>query len=253
VTLCAAASVNVRATVLALEHCLEQVDFADCLLFSDSDLRGSDPRITRVPIGRLCSARDYSEFILTRLADFVRTPHCLIAQWDGFVIGADRWDPSFFDYDYIGAPWPQFTDGKNVGNGGFSLRSRRLLEACRDRRFRVTHPEDLAVCRVNRGLLENDYGIRFADEALAAHFSFERGEPANTFGFHGVFNMIPLLGQDRFWALYELLDDKSTAFADYWLLMRQLSTGRRSASLRSKFTIDLIRDAFRRRTRNQAA
>lgn len=233
--------------MLALKHCLEQVDFAECLFFTDSDLCEIDPRITRVPIGKLSSARDYSKFLLTRLVDFVRTPYCLVAQWDGFVVNGNRWDTSFLKYDYVGAPWPQFTDGDNVGNGGFSLRSKRLLEACRDPRFQAIHPEDVAICRVNRRLLESDYGIRFADEGVATRFSFERGHPTRTFGFHGVFNIIPLFGQDRFWAMYELLDDKSTAFVDYWPLMRQLSAGRRSARRRAKFTIDRICAAVARK------
>lgn len=245
-TLCAAASVNVRATALALERCLDQVDFADCLFFTDSDPCWSDVRITCVPIGRLTSAREYSGFMLSRLVDFIRTPYCLVVQWDGFVIDGIRWDPSFFACDYIGAPWPQFADGQNVGNGGFSLRSKRLLEACRDRRFQATHPEDLAICRLNRALLESEYGIRIADQEVAAHFSFERGKPAKTFGFHGVFNMIPLLGQDRFWDLYELLDDKSTVFVDYWRLMHQLSSSPGSVFRRAKLTMDRITAALGR-------
>ena len=41
------------------------------------------------------------------------------------------WRPEFLDYDYIGAVWPHVLDKYNVGNGGFSLRSKALLEACR--------------------------------------------------------------------------------------------------------------------------
>ena len=33
----------------------------------------------------------------------------------------------FFDYDYIGAPWPNNFVNR-VGNGGFSLRSKKFLE-----------------------------------------------------------------------------------------------------------------------------
>ena len=249
-TLCAAASVNVRATVLALERCLDQVNFGECLFFTDSDLCWADARIKRVPIGRLSSAAEYSEFILTRLVEFIRTPHCLIAQWDGFVIDGSRWDPSFLSYDYIGAPWPQFEDGHDVGNGGFSLRSRRLLEACRDRHFEVSHPEDLAICRLNRALLEREHGIRFPDRTVAAHFSFERTEPAETFGFHGVFNIIPLLGEHQFWALYEILDGKSTAFVDYWQLMRQLSRSPASGRRRARLTLDRIFAALGPRRRS---
>jgi hypothetical protein len=38
------------------------------------------------------------------------------------------WDPEFLDWDYIGAKWFWAEAGKRVGNGGFSLRSYKLLE-----------------------------------------------------------------------------------------------------------------------------
>jgi len=61
---------------------------------------------------------------------------CLLVQPDGFVINPDKWDNQFFEYDYIGAPWEQvphsYLDpwGKphRVGNGGFSFRSKKLLD-----------------------------------------------------------------------------------------------------------------------------
>src|SRR5918993_121816 len=150
VTLCAAASVNVEATLAALSACVEQIDFGECLLFTDVEVEPSQPEVRVVRISRLASAEAYSKFLLERLVDYVGTSHCLIVQWDGFVLNADGWAPEFLSYDYIGAPWPQFPDGQDVGNGGFSLRSRKLLEACRDSSFCSGHPEDVVVCRVNR-------------------------------------------------------------------------------------------------------
>jgi hypothetical protein len=162
-------------------------------------------------------------------------------QWDGFVLDATQWAPQFLEYDYVGAPWPQFSDGRDVGNGGFSLRSRRLLEACRDPRFRAAHPEDVAICRLNRDLLEREHGIRFADRSTAERFAFERTEPDGpTFGFHGVFNMIPALGADGFWEVYRGLDDRRTVFVDYALLMRQLRMGNRAREHRLQLTRDRV-------------
>ena len=51
------------------------------------------------------------------------------------------------------------------GNGGFSLRSRRLLQALQDPRIALSVVEDETICRTFRPLLERDYGIRFAGEA----------------------------------------------------------------------------------------
>lgn len=246
VTLCAAASVNVPATVAALRACLDKISFADCLLFSHGGAPVSGTGIRLVPISRLSSSRDYSEFILRGLADHLQTPHCLIVQWDGFVLHADQWDPAFLQFDYIGAPWPQFSDGFDVGNGGFSLRSRRLLDACRDPRFRMEGAEDLAICRTNRDLLETEHGIRFADRLIAEQFSYERTTPSEpTFGFHGVFNMADAIGVDRFWEIYLDLDDRATVFVDYWPIARQLGHGPNPGKRRIQLTVDRIAELFR--------
>lgn len=253
VTLCAATSVNIAATLAAIRLTTDQVVFGDVLLFTDASEVELPQNGRAVSIPRLNSGRDYSRFLLERLADHVATEHCLVIQWDGFVLNADRWTDRFLECDYIGAPWPQFGDGRTVGNGGFSLRSRRLLEACRTSKFVHSHPEDLAIGRVNRDYLERDHNIVFADEDLAARFSLERSSPSErTFGFHGVFNMIPMLGADRFWSLYGGLTDRSTVFHDYGLVMRQLGSGRHSARRRLRLTLDLVRSWGARPRRPQA-
>jgi len=177
----------------------------------------------------------------------MHTQHCLIVQWDGFVLDPEAWDPVFLEYDYIGAPWPQFTDGRDVGNGGFSLRSHKLLMACRDERFRPGHPEDVSICRTNRDLLEREYSIRFAERQLAERFAFERrSSPESTFGFHGIFNMIPVLGAEVFWNVYRNLDDRSTARNDYGLIMRQLGSGPKAWRRRLQFSLDCAQERSRK-------
>lgn len=252
VTLCAATSTNVEATVAAIAASTDQILFGDVLLLTDSPAVGPLPggRVERM--SPLRSAAEYSQFLLTRLADYIRTDHCLVIQWDGFVINPRQWDDRFLEFDYIGSPWPQFADGHDVGNGGFSLRSRKLMEACRAPGFAQSHPEDIAIGRVNREFLERDHGMIFADRDTAARFAFERSTPPGaTFGFHGVFNMIPLIGAERFWHTYRSLDDPSTAFHDYGLLMRQLGSTRRSARHWFEFTADLMRSRARKSRANQ--
>jgi Protein of unknown function (DUF5672) len=242
VTLCAATSVNLQATVWALQHCLDEIEFRECLLFTDRHVDEPDERIRIVPIPGLSSASAYSEFMLTGLAEFINSPHCLVIQWDGFVIDGWRWDPAFLNFDYIGAPWPQFDDGHDVGNGGFSLRSRKLLKACRDPEFRRSHPEDIAICRINRDYLESKYAIRFADRQTAGRFAFERTVPlAPTFGFHGIFNITPALSADRLWQIYASLDDRATAWADFRLLMRQLGSGDEPTRRRMRLSIERLK------------
>ena len=246
VTLCAAASVNVLATVEALLECIRQVEFSRGLLFTDSELLDPHPELSIIKIDRLASATDYSNFVLRRLGDHIGTPHCLVVQWDGFVLDARRWSPDFLNFDYVGAPWPQFGAQWTVGNGGFSLRSQRLLRACQDPSLAAGHPEDVAVCRDNRVFLEQEHGIRFATHEVAALFSFERtSPPVPTFGFHGIFNMIPLLSPERFWEIYLSLDDRCTAFVDYWLLMRQLGQSKHALSRRARMTMDKLIHLFK--------
>ena len=225
VTLCAATSVNVKATLRALEASVAQIDFAACKLFTDAPLEPENPAISIVPIPRLGCSAAYSKFLLSRMVDHVDTSHCLVAQWDGHVLDAWRWRPEFLDYDYIGANWPQFDDGHDVGNGGFSLRSRRLMEACRDPQFRASHPEDIAIGRINRTWLEGR-GMRFASPALADLFATERtGDLQSSFGYHGVWNMPRALGAEAFWQIYRELDDRGTVRHDFSSILKDVRHG----------------------------
>jgi hypothetical protein len=226
VTLCAVSCVNVPATLRAMEYSLAQIEVAAARLFTDYPIRPTHPAVEVVPIPRIASSAAYSDFLLNHLVDYVYTSHCLVAQWDGHVINATRWRSDFLDYDYIGASWPQFTDGHDVGNGGFSLRSRRLLTLCRDPTFRQHHPEDIAIGRSNRAWLEGQ-GMRFAPRAIADLFSAERaGDVSSSFGYHGAWLMPQAIGIRDFWALYPELDDRGTIRHDFAAILKQIGRGR---------------------------
>lgn len=240
VTLCAVTSVNVQATLHALQVCLDQIAFADCKLLTDASVQSNHPEITIVPIRRIKSAREYSHFMLSELVDHIDTPHCLVAQWDGYVLDARRWRSEFLDYDFIGASWPHFHDGLDVGNGGFSLRSRRLMEACRDPCFIAKHPEDVAIGRTNREWLENK-GLRFAPRDLADIFAAERAGHLDTcFGFHGVFNMPAAIGIEAFWEIYCLLDNRSTVWHDLGSLLKDVRRGAQPISRSARMLLDRV-------------
>jgi hypothetical protein len=131
---------------------------------------------------------EYSRFVIKELVNHVSTSHVLIAQWDGYVLNPDAWKDEWLDYDYIGAVWH---DGA-VGNGGFSLRSKRLLEALKDERFSAPFfPEDEKICRDWGPVLEKDYGIKIAPPEIAADFSIEGGRYTNQFGFHSFYTKLP--------------------------------------------------------------
>lgn len=190
------ACVDTRLPQLALQamqRCRAQIDFARALLFTDPAVVAAPPPeaagVELVPI-TIDSVPAYSEFMLRGLAAHIHTDQVLVVQWDGYVLDAAQWDPAFLDCDYIGAPLRGEPPERSVGNGGFSLRSRRLLQALHDPAMAVRHPEDVCICHDNRARLERDHGIRFASPELAARFAYERLEPTGpTFGFHGLFNL----------------------------------------------------------------
>jgi hypothetical protein len=226
VTLVAVTSVNVDATIHALQASMRQARFAGCKLFTDAAFTAVPKGITIVPIPRVTSARDYSAAILNCVVGEVNTGFCMVCQWDGYVLNPALWTDEFLLYDYVGAGWPQFEAGRDVGNGGFSLRSRRLLELCASDDFVHSHPEDLAICHRNRDWLESE-GIAFAPRALADRFSAERcGRVQDTFGFHGVWHMPQILGAAEFWDLYKALDERGTIWHDFSGLLRQIAKGK---------------------------
>lgn len=230
VTLVAVSSVNIAATVQAMMASCQHIRFAACKLLTHIPPRQIPDGIDVIEVPEIASALAYSQFMLGSLADHITTSHCLIVQWDGHVIRPEMWDQRFLEYDYIGASWPQFTDGHDVGNGGFSLRSRKLIEACSAPQFAQSHPEDVAIGRGNRDWLESR-GMKFAPRSVADCFSAERaGNAAHSFGYHGVWHMPGVLGVDEFWHIYQSLDDKTSVFHDLGYIIRQIIS--RPAGLR---------------------
>ncbi len=175
---------NYEQGLSAMLKCSKDIQFGDMKLFSSS--MTARLGIAEV-IDKLGSKEAYSKFILKELHKYIDTKYCLIVQHDGFVRNPEAWNNEFMQYDYIGATW-WYKDGKNVGNGGFSLRSKKLLELCANLPTTATHPEDHIICRDMRPYLESK-GIKFAPETLANQFSFEGynqpGTYTNQFGFHG--------------------------------------------------------------------
>jgi len=139
------------------------------------------------------SLQDYSNFILGIMPDYIETDFVLTVHWDGFILNPQAWSDEFMLYDYIGAPWFNNPISNNpnmlVGNGGFSLRSKRLINKVKEivtyagnMRF---HPhEDIVICVQLREFLEKE-NLSFAPIHLAEQFAVEtKGVWTNEFGFH---------------------------------------------------------------------
>lgn len=175
---------NVSGTLSdqAIRACLAQVEFGSISLFRH--LEGST----------------YEEILWGQIPTDLMTSHALIIQYDGFIRDAALWKDEWLEYDYIGALWPWYSS-RRVGNGGFSLRSAKLMKflAKNKAEFPVRSPEDETLCRIYHPALEAN-GFRWAPEEVAREFSFERlplfVKPPATFGFHGLFNIPHVLGRD---------------------------------------------------------
>lgn len=139
---------------------------------------------------------DYNKFMVEHLNSVVKTDFVITVQSDGFIINPTLWQNKFFEYDYIGAPWPWHGV---CGNGGFSLRSKKFLETSAKLKYISNHeeygicPEDNFLClkKYNRDFFINN-GIKFAESNVAIEFSFEHPipsssyrDPSKSFGFHG--------------------------------------------------------------------
>lgn len=200
VTLCCVDTRLPQMALDAMNTCMAKVQFGDALFFTcpNHGLTEVPSGIRLIELDSINSIEAYSHFLLKSMGPYLQTSHLLIVQWDGYVLDPSMWRDDYLEVDYIGAVWPQYKDEHRVGNGGFSLRSRRLLNALTSDAIEAQHPEDVCIARTYRSLLEQNWGIRFADETMAHQFSVERErQHASTFGFHGLSNLADVLSDEE--------------------------------------------------------
>jgi hypothetical protein len=157
----------------------------------DKTLLITDPKIT--------SPQTYSDFCLEELPSLITTDFVLIIQLDGYILNMDAWEDDFLNYDYIGAPWHAVLKNVNrtdvqdskylVGNGGFSLRSKKFLQESKILREANSsedmfeNAEDHYLCVQHGDYMRNK--CKFAPIEIADKFSVEHGLYNYQFGFHG--------------------------------------------------------------------
>ncbi len=211
VTLICVTGVNLDNSVYALWRSSLKIKFAEVKIISPSRPANLPPgfKHEKPHESKLDSIDAYSHYMIYDLWRHVETSHCLVVQADGYVLNPELWNQEFLDFDFIGAPW-RFTANAyldpwgnhiRVGNGGFSLRSKKLLNVP----VSVTIPwdvnsddfykhmgagllsEDGNICVHNRHLFEAA-GCRWAPLDIAMSFSKEQKiserQPRLTFGFH---------------------------------------------------------------------
>jgi len=171
------------------DYSSKDINFNKIKILTGTDNKSEKYNTLKVNINGIS---EYSKFCMGKLTEYVDTDYCILYQIDGFILHPNLWDDNFLNYDYIGAPWPLSLgwvhSDKRVGNGGFSLRSKKLLEECKKTPYTGSN-EDTQICYKFRDrLIKNN--IKFCPVELAAKFSLEHDNEFNTsidncFGFHG--------------------------------------------------------------------
>lgn len=181
VTLIGADCKDIYRLLHAIDESTKNILFGDVRILSSI----KHPAVTDT-ITPITSKEAYSEFCIKELPNYVKTKYALVVQYDGYVKNHKAWQWDWLGCDYIGAPWEWLPENK-VGNGGFSLRSKKLMDLC-ETIIKDCHPEDYQICNVHAKKLTAK-GIKFAPLDIARQFSIEgyksdkqyRGQ----FGFHG--------------------------------------------------------------------
>src|SRR3989344_2323368 len=187
VTLITVDCVNLSRSKTAADICEKNFTFAKTVILSS--IKDDDPRVIYIP--KIDSRQIYSEFYIKELWKYVDTDFALTFHPDGFILNPSAWTDEFLNYYYIGAPWYHIYPHR-VGNGGFAIRSRRLLKFVSENYREIGgtfDPEDFWVCGTARPFLEKE-DMKFAPLELASQWSKEgglRGVMWNgEFGWHGL-------------------------------------------------------------------
>jgi hypothetical protein len=188
--------------------------------FSNTNLDKPNFRHTWIKIPKFNDyVEQYSAITLKLCPHICIQDFNFIIHADGYAVNPEAWTDEFLEYDYLGALWQ---DGI-CGNGGFSMRSRKLYDAIvaadiafvkRDFQYIILDdpvffsnfivdgkyqlPEDTILCRIYRNTLINDFKIKFGEGEIANRFSIEHMTDSvwsgKSLGFHGKHGVAKLYG-----------------------------------------------------------
>lgn len=192
--------INLERAQIALNICQKDIEFGSVKLLTHFEDK-KDNRIHKIE--KIDSIKKYSNFCLKELNNYVETEFCLLIQYDGFILNPNIWTDEFLKYDYIGCvddkeidiALVNSEDDRLVGNGGFSLRSKKLLNILQsskeiDIEKNPNFGEDRIISSLCRDFLK-EQGIKFAQKDIANIFATDTSKEKlsskniKSLGFHG--------------------------------------------------------------------
>jgi hypothetical protein len=191
ITLLAIDCVNPSNSVKALLYSSKHIQFGKIILISNERPDNITQDIDFIEIEKQ-SHSSINRFAMENLSDYVETDYMLSIQDDGFIINPHMWINEFYEYDYIGAPWPDLDWCKKnrVGNGGFVLKSKKFLDLEKKVDYIEGMHNDVLVTNYYYDIFVRN-GMKYAPIEIASKFSLEHNIPEceynleKTFGFHG--------------------------------------------------------------------
>ena len=191
---------RINGTISALVEGSKNIDFGAVMLISHEKPDNLPDFIQFKECKKINNIDDFNYFMFLELGDYIQTSHCLYIQDHARILDYALWNDDWLQYDYGGAPWRivenayMANDGtrSRVGNGGFSLRSKLIMDAPKKLGLELKQEqsffnEDGNLCCYHRKEL-NKYGMKYMPLEQAIHFSFETPMQENylvkSFGYH---------------------------------------------------------------------
>lgn len=186
--------INLERAQIALDICQKDIDFGDVKLLTNFEDE-KDKRI--IKIEKIDSVKKYSYFCIKELNNYVDTEYCLLIQYDGFILNPLKWKEEFLNYDYIGPRDLKRSNEENelVMNGGFTLRSKKLLKELQNidndtLEKELNFGEDYIIFKHTQELENKNIifpNINVVNEfAIDTTYKKTASKSIESFGFHGL-------------------------------------------------------------------
>lgn len=176
VTLICVDCVNPELALKVLNHCTKEIEFAEVKLLTHLDIESE----YTVKIKQLTSLVMYSVWCLTELYKYIDTTHFLMVQRDGFILNPKNFKMEWLELDYVA---PLFVQFDSVGSGGFSFRSKRIMEYSAHILPKWNGTENHAN-ELQKGLGYYEDGVLCLDKRFK-HFNFANNQQGCEFGQGG--------------------------------------------------------------------